>query len=176
MSVSPFGYIWYNYIGKDMKFYFSSMFLPESLRESVAPSRFQDFLDTCINTTWYEDLIDQPKKFIEHLGYVLNASVINWMWPDMPGYLDPYKFNNSGTFDIDMLNRLVFNYTMKMCDPPTTPTPPPFFGGNKDGWVIDGKSQSEFTKRSIAFRSSPIGAALFTCFISALSLLVLSRP
>jgi len=170
MSVSPFGYIWYNYIGQDMKFYLSSMYLPESLRESVPPSRFQDFLAICVNVSWYQDLIGNPKLYIDHLSYILNASVINWVFPDEPDYLDIMSFNKSGNFDIDELNRIVYNNTMIMCDPPTTPTPPPFFGGNEEGWVIDGKSQSEFTKRSGALRSSHVGVVLLTCVLSTLFL------
>jgi hypothetical protein len=176
MAVSPFGYVWYNYIGPDMQFYFSSMFLPEILRESKAPSRFQDFLETCVNISWYQDLIENVNNYVDHMGFVLNVSVINWIFPDLPGYVDIFMFNNSGTFDINLLNAMVYNYTMIMCDPPTTPTPPPFFGGNQDGWVIDGKSQSEFTRRSGAVRSSHVGVGLITCCISALLLLVLYHP
>jgi len=174
MSMSPWGYIWYNYVGKNLKNYFTAMFLPEVLRESKAPSRFQDFLLTCINTTWYDDLIPEPERFVEHMQFMLNASVINWIFPDKPNFVDLYTFNMSGKFNIKLMNQMLFNGSMQMCAPPTTPTPPAFFGGNADGWVIDGKSQSEFTKRSTAPRSSHVGVFLVTCCISALSFLVLS--
>jgi hypothetical protein len=172
MSMSPFGYIWYNYVGADGKFYFTSMFLPESLRESQAPSRLEDFIDTCVNTSWYDMLIPEPERFIDHMSFILNASVINWLFPDRPDYVDIYSFNKSGNFNIELLNKLVFNFTMKLCEPLPTPTPPPFFGGNSEGWVIDGKSQSEFTKRSGTHRSSLAVVVLMTCCISALLLLV----
>lgn len=176
MAVSPFGYIWTTYTADDMKFYFGSMFLPEKLRESQPPSRYQDFLETCVNQSWHEALIDSPSDFVYYLGYVLNVSATNWIFPELPGFVDVFAFNKSGKFDIDLLNWVAYNGTMQFCEPPTTPTPPPFFGGNEDGWVIDGKSQSEFTKRSGALRSSQVGVALVTCCISALMLLVLPRP
>jgi hypothetical protein len=157
MVASTFGYIWYTYMEADGKNYFSSMYLPEILRESLPPNRFQDFLTTCVNRSWYQDLIDNPPLYIEHMGFILNASVINWLLPDEPEYLDIQYFNKSGTFDLEELNRIVYNNSMVTCDPPTTPTPPPFFGGNEEGWVIDGQSQSEFTKRSGSQRFAHVG-------------------
>jgi len=168
MAVSPFGYIWYNYLGTDMKNTFSSMILPEILRESVAPNRLQDFVEECVNYTWYNELLDTDEsvtiqnreRFINHISFILNASAINYLFPEQPNYIDLFVFNKSNEFDFELLNQLVYNGTMPVCDPPTTPTPPPFFGGNTDGWVIDGKSQSEFTKRSGALHSPRLQAAL----------------
>lgn len=169
MSMSPFGYIWYTYTGADAKFYFTSMFLPESLRESEAPNRFQDFLDVCVNISWYDNLILQPQRYIDHVSFILNASVINWISPDEPDFVDLQSFNKSGFFDLQSLNRLVYNYTMQMCDPPPTSTPPPFFQNNDED--LDSQRQSGVVATGGTHRSSPATAVLFTCCISALWLL-----
>lgn len=166
MAMSPFGYVWFNYIGADMKNTFSSMFLPEILVECIAPNRFTEFLEACVNRTWYQDLLQDKQRYLDHVSFIMNASAINWIHKDRPNYTDIFIFNNSNDFDIDLLNQMVYNFTMVECEEPTTPTPPPFFGGNEDGWVIEGKSQSEFTRRSGAHRWSPVGVALITCCIS----------
>jgi hypothetical protein len=177
MAVSQWGYVWYNYLGLDMNNYFTAFFLPEILRESQAPNRLQDFLETCVNETWYAELmLKDPSIFVNHMAMILNASVINWVNPDRPGYIDVHAFNKSSDFNMELLNQMVFNYTMVMCEPPPTPTPPPFFGGNDEGWVIDGKSQSEFARRSWALRSSRIDVGLATCCIAVWLSLVLFRP
>lgn len=151
MAVSAFGYVWYNYIAPDNNFYFTAMFLPEILREATPPSRFNDFLKVCINFTWFDNLVLEHDNFIEYMQYVLNISVINYQYPDEPDFVDIYSFNKSNTFDMNLYNDLIFkpiNVSMVLCEPLPTPTPPPFFGGNEEGWVVDGKSQSEFTKRA----------------------------
>jgi hypothetical protein len=154
MAVSHWGYIWYNYLAEDSVNYFGSMFLPESLRESPAPNRFDDYLATCVNTSWYNNLVLFPWLYLQEVGFILNASRINWVFPDRPDFFDIYVFNRTDHFSLDLLDTIVFNETghtsMTFCAPPTTPTPPPFLGGNDAGWVIDGVNQAEFVKRNDA--------------------------
>lgn len=178
MAVSDFGYIWYNYIGEDMVNYFSSMVFPESLRESPAPNRLEDYAATCINESWYDNLVYDRTAYLREIGFILNASRINWIFSDRPDFFSIESFNLSNRFDLDLLNDLVFNQTaqapMTFCTPPTTPTPPPFLSGNDDGWVIDGQNQGEFVKRSnVARRSIRIQASM-VIFWAAISSLFLS--
>merc|ERR1712100_594466 len=118
--------------------YFSSMFLPESMRFSEPASRLEDFLAECVNTTWYNMLIDAREVYWDQVGFILNASNINWIFTEEPPcpvwpeplfdgcYFDPFRFNNSGEFDFKLLDAMIFNGTMKECEGPPTPTPPPF--------------------------------------------------
>jgi hypothetical protein len=166
MSVSGFGYVWYNYIGTDMQNTFSSMYLPEILRESVPPNRFTEFLTECVNESEYQSVMEDPELYIERAALILNMSGINWEHPDRDNYTDLFVFNNSNNFDLDLLDAMVFNHTMVRCAPPTTQTPPPFFGGNEEGWVIDGQSQSEFAARAGVTPSSRIHFEVITSCLS----------
>merc|ERR1711862_122083 len=149
------------------------------MRESKEASRLDDYLATCVNVSSYNQLIDYKEFYLLEVGFILNATGINWVfseeppcpvWPEehTPGcYFDPFRFNNSGEFDFKLLNALVFNGTMVECEGPPTPTPPPFLSGNKDGWLIDGKSQSEFVKRAMAPRAHGLGILAPLCSASA---------
>jgi hypothetical protein len=187
MAVSPFGYIWYNYIGNDNNFYFGSMLLPESLQHSKAPSRLADFLSDCVNKTWYDNLISNMDMYLNHTGFILNTTLINWRDPSQPDFLDVFSFNVSYDegftyqYDMALLKTKVFDpynstYNMTMCVPPTTPAPQALMSGNAEGWVIDGMSQSQAGRRSSAPRSSHLHIALVAACMVLSSLVTTSRP
>merc|ERR1712070_1081152 len=170
------GYIWYNFIGQDQVFYVSSIIIPEPLRESVEPDRLTDFEATCVNQTWHDQLVKDVPAYIQYVGFALNATRINWIWPDLPNFTDIFSFNDSGTFNLTLFNQLVFNWTMISCAPTTTPTSPPFLSGNPSGWVINGQSQNEFTRRSGAPHMYHFPLVLVFCCTLVSQLFILYGP
>jgi hypothetical protein len=176
MAVSDWGYIWYNYIGQDQKFYVSSIIIPEPLRESVEPDRLTDFEQTCVNQTWHDQLVKDVPAYIQYVGFALNATLINCIWPDLPNFTDIFSFNDSGTFNLTLFNQLVFNWTMISCAPTTTPTSPPFLSGDSSGWVINGQTQAEFTRRNGAPRMYHFQLVLVFCCTLVSQLFILYGP
>jgi len=157
MCVSEYGFVWYDYIGTDLAYYFASFFLPEALRLGIKPSRLEDYLENCVNESFYhEELRDNTTLYIEYLGFILNASRINWLFDDLPDYVDIFSFNTSTGFDLALLDQLVFNGTMTSCSAPPPPTSPPLLSGNQEGWAMEGASQAEYRRRSAAPRPEPL--------------------
>lgn len=152
MAISSYGYVWYDYMDSDLSYYLASFFLPEELRLSKKPDILEDYLQTCVNETWYEDLRFNSSLYMDHMGFILNASEINWVFPDEPDYLDIFSFNGSDGFDFQLLDRTVFNYTMETCRPPPPPTAIPILSGNDEGWA----TQQTEGRRNVAFQSRPL--------------------
>lgn len=135
-SISPLGHVWYTYIKKPSQYAFGSFFLEEALRESTPGGPMDEIVAKCVNDTWYHlHLRFNEDLYFQHMGYLLNATRQNWVYPDYPDYVDITRFNLSFRFDLDALNATVFMGRMHLCVPPPPSTTPPMLSGNADGWV-----------------------------------------
>lgn len=151
ITASPYGYVWYNFIGDLMVSKFGSSYLPEDLRYSLQPSRLEDFLSNCVNESWYMQVVRHDAAlFVEHIGFALNASSINWHWPELPGYVDIWSLNGTAEsgFDFDLLDQLVFGGAMEICLPPTAPPLPPINTGDDSGFLGVGQTGSASLDKS----------------------------
>jgi len=97
----------------------------------------------CVNVTLYNDMLTNRSFYIQYIGNLLTASGVNWMFPLRRGYLDIMSFNITYlseflTFDMDLLNRTVFNGLMRLCLPPPPSTTPAMSSGNANGWTAGG--------------------------------------
>jgi len=139
MSVSPMGYLWYTFQKLPSSFGVASVFLAEPLRESPPRRTIEDVTSDCQNDTWYnKDLLDNTTMYIAHIGYMLNASQTNWLFPDLPGFVDIFVFNKTrciySCFDLELLNETVLGGGLVLCNPTVPSTTPAMLSGDTGGW------------------------------------------
>lgn len=136
ISLSTVGYVWYTYVKLPMTYAIGCFFLEESLRESPEAHIMDEIAARCVNDTWYHlDVIANRTLYVEHVGYLLNATRTNWHFPEYPGYLDIEVFNLTFMFDLERLNTSVFDGRLRICAPPPPSTTPPMLSGNAEGWA-----------------------------------------
>merc|ERR1719379_1371103 len=106
------------------------------LRRSSAPSRHEDLMLSCVNRSWYNFTVPfNDTLYYDQVTFILNASGLNNMFRDDPGFVNftwfnhshmkhPWQLNRSGGehfgFNFTLLNGTIFGGTMDFC-----PTPPP---------------------------------------------------
>lgn len=140
VTASAQGYVWYTYLQLPAEYNIGSIYLTEALRESVRLSPLETFLGTCVNDTWYHQvLVPNKTMFIPYVGAILTGAGVNWMHPDSPAYVDIMSYNISarGTgplFDLDAFNQTVFKGQIQICLPPPPSTTPAMASGNQAGW------------------------------------------
>jgi hypothetical protein len=159
IATTPLGYVWYTYVELPAKFAVASLFLAEEFRESREPTRFHDFLTSCVNDTWYNgDLRWNHTLYYEHLGFIMNATETNWLKSEEPDFFNIMDFNLSYSFRLDLLNSTIFEGTMVLCQPPPPPTQPPMLSGGTQGWNVEGMSDAQIA--GARARCSPLGSSL----------------
>merc|ERR1712056_56235 len=99
-------------------------------------------MGSCVNDNWYHtDVRYNHTLFYELLGFVMNATRTNWLFPRQPGYFDIGVFNLTYSFHLDLLNSTIFHGTMQICLPPPAPTQPPMLSGGENGWNVEGMTR-----------------------------------
>jgi hypothetical protein len=146
IAASAMGYVWYTYVELPARYAVGSFYLAEPLRESKEPTRFEDFLAECVNESEYNtEWRYNHTHFYDKVGFVMNATRTNWLFPEEPGYVNVLEFNLTYSFHFDLWNRTVyapFGVTMAFCQAPPPPTEPPMMSGGEGGWAIDGMSRA----------------------------------
>jgi len=170
LAVTPDAFLWYTHTDLPQDYGIASIYLPEALRESVRPAPIDDVIFECVNHSWYHfDMRFNETTYIDLVTYRLNASGINWLFPDRPGYVDIMVFNLTWNFDLDAWNKTVYHGEMVFCEPPPPSTTPGMLSGDKDGWKMAG-----VVRRSHARQMHPsiCWALLIFCSCSCISLLI----
>jgi len=166
-AASPWGYLWYVYVSKAMKYSLAAAKLPMEIVRSTPPTLYQDILETCINNTYYNDSLPYNESgFYHEVSYYLNATATNYLFPEFPrahfvnitdfnlSHLVPVeKLNWTGErethgFNFEKLNSTIFGGAMTFCPTPPPPEAPAMMHGNEEGWVIGGASQKEIGART----------------------------
>jgi hypothetical protein len=137
------GYVWYTYVELPSRYMVGSIYLNEVFIESPEPTRLGDFLTSCVNDSWYNtEMRFNHTLYYDTLGFVMNATRTNWLFPGQPGYVNILEFNLSYSFHLELWNSSVFGGTMAICQPPPPPTQPPMLSGGTQGWNMEGMANA----------------------------------
>merc|ERR1711879_391713 len=108
----------------------------------MEPTRLQDFLLECVNQSEYNtEWRYNITHFFDRIGFVMNATRSNWLFPEEPDFINVMDFNLTYSFHFELWNRTVYEpngATMAFCQPPPQPTEPPMMSGGEGGWNIEG--------------------------------------
>lgn len=169
ISVTPLGYVWYNYVNLLFQNCVGSAYLPQSLITSPAPSMLSVLRNTCINQTYYYwDLLRNEQLCYQVIGNQLDLAGVNWRYPQMPDWLNISSFIKYPYFDLNLLNSTVYDGELKICAGPAPATTPAMLSGNANGWNVHGSSNTVIASSSSSSRREALVAtsALFACLFS----------
>jgi len=116
VAASPKGYVWYTYQDSWTDWELASYFLEEPLREGKKRELWKDFVLECVNEAQYHTMVrENSDNFTTHVDYICNLAFVNCRYPDEVDYIDPYSFNSSNLFDLDLLNSTIFGGRLTLC-------------------------------------------------------------
>jgi len=95
-----------------------------------------DFAAVCYNDTYFHtDVLENRSVYLDTMAYFLNATSTNWEYPELPGYVDIFAFNQTFFFDLNLLNDTVFQGRFRICVPEVASTTPAMLSGGAEGWT-----------------------------------------
>lgn len=137
IAISPLGHVWYTHLKQNGNYALASFYMRMEIRYAFQGSILQDLRNECVNDTWaHTELLHNHSLFYDWLGYRLNASMLNWRFPDRPNWVNVSEFNLSTYFNLQMLNDTFHLGSMRLCVPPPLPSTPPMLSGNPNGWNV----------------------------------------
>merc|ERR1711988_1773897 len=119
VAVSPNGYVWYTFQEAWTDWMLGSFFLEEAFREATKPERLYDMMEECVLESELQGLltthVDAIEAFSNRVDAMCTMALFNCRYPQEPDYLNPQVFNKSTYFDVELLNKTIYDGLLKLC-------------------------------------------------------------